>query len=106
MTMLAQIGLAQRAGMAPRQEELGRWFAEVKRSEDAQGSREQVGHLLAWLGERRAEYGSYFTSSARRNRRDPSAQQQCRETDDPVRQPGVDGIWNSGHGRSEPCGTI
>jgi hypothetical protein len=104
--MFMQMEPAQRAGMAPRQEELERWLREVESSDDTQGNRGPVGHLLGWMGERLAEYSSRLASAARRKRSEPPAQQKCRETDDPVRQPRVAGIWINGHGRSEPYGTI
>jgi hypothetical protein len=98
--ILAQIEPAQRAGMASHQEGLGSWLREVESSEDTQGS-----HLLAWLGERLAEYRTR-TTPARRVDRKPLAQQKCNQERNPVRYPGTTRVWDHGRGRSEPCGII
>jgi hypothetical protein len=100
---------AQRAGMAPRQEELGRWLRELESPEDAQGNGSPVGQLLRWLGERLAEYSSRIAPVAWRIGEEPQVQQKCRETDNLVRQrgqlePGATVMGGVSHvGQSSEC---
>lgn len=102
---LTQIEQAQRAGMAPRQEELGRWFREVEGPEDTQRSMPPASRLLTWLSERLVDYRTSL-ASARRVHRNPLVLHKCYEERDPVRHAAATGIWDHRKGRSEPCGII